>query len=251
VLPFSEITGPEDAPVLLMGSSLGTSMDMWDSQLALAERLRVIRFDHRGHGRSAVPPGPYEIADLGRDVLELMDSLEIERASYCGLSIGGMVGMWLGANAPERIERLVLICTSAHLPPAEGWAERAAKVRAAGTVGVVADAVVARWLTAGYAEEHPELVAELRAMLVATDPAGYAECCGAIERMDLRDDLGRITAPTLVISGADDLATPVEHQRLIAEAIPGARHEILSPAAHVAAVEQADAVNRLIEEHLS
>ena len=251
MLPFSEITGPEDAPVLVMGSSLGTSLDMWDSQLALAERLRIVRLDHRGHGRSPVPPGPYEIADLGRDVLELMDSLEIERASYCGLSIGGMVGIWLGANAPERIERLVLICTSAHLPPAEGWAERATKVRAAGTVGVVADAVVARWLTPAYAAEHPELVAELRAMLVATDPTGYAECCGAIERMDLRDELGRITAPTLVISGAGDEAAPPEHQRLIAASIPGARLERVEPAAHLAAVERPARVNELIADHLA
>ena len=251
MLPFSETTGPEDAPVLVMGSSLGTSLDMWDSQLALAERLRIVRLDHRGHGRSPVPPGPYEIADLGRDVLELMDSLEIERASYCGLSIGGMVGIWLGANAPERIERLVLVCTSAHLPPAEGWAERATKVRAAGTVGVVADAVVARWLTPAYAEEHPELVAELRAMLVATDPTGYAECCGAIERMDLRDELGRITAPTLVISAAGDEATPPEHQRLIAASIPGARLERVEPAAHLAAVERPARVNELIADHLA
>lgn len=251
MLPFSETTGPEDAPVLVMGSSLGTSLDMWDSQLALAERLRIVRLDHRGHGRSPVPPGPYEIADLGRDVLELMDSLEIERASYCGLSIGGMVGIWLGANAPERIERLVLICTSAHLPPAEGWAERATKVRAAGTVGVVADAVVARWLTPAYAEERPELVAELRAMLVATDPTGYAECCGAIERMDLRDELGRITPPTLVISGAGDEATPPEHQRLIAASIPGARLETVGPAAHLTAVERPARINELIADHLA
>ena len=251
MLPFSETAGPEDAPVLVMGSSLGTSLDMWDGQLALAERLRIIRLDHRGHGRSPAPRGPYEIADLGRDVLELMDSLELERASYCGLSIGGMVGIWLGANAPERIERLVLICTSAHLPPAEGWAERAAKVRAAGTVGVVADAVVARWLTPAYAGEHPELVAELRAMLVATDPTGYAECCGAIERMDLRDELGRISAPTLVISGAGDEATPPEHQRLIAATIPGARLESLDPAAHLAAAERPARVNELIGEYLA
>jgi 3-oxoadipate enol-lactonase len=251
VLLFSETTGPEDAPVLLMGSSLGTSMDMWDSQLALAERLRIVRFDHRGHGRSPVPRGPYEIADLGRDVIELMDALEIERASYCGLSIGGMVGIWLGANAPERIERLVLVCTSAHLPPAEGWAERAAKVRAAGTVGVVADAVVARWLTPAYAEEHPELVAELRAMLVATDPEGYASACGAIERMDLRDQLGRIAAPTLVISGSGDEATPPEHQELIAASIPGARLETVEPAAHLAAVERPARVNELIANHLA
>ena len=251
MLLFSETTGPEAAPVLLMGSSLGTSMDMWDSQLALAERLRIVRFDHRGHGRSPVPRGPYEIADLGRDVIELMDALEIERASYCGLSIGGMVGIWLGANAPERIERLVLVCTSAHLPPAEGWAERAANVRAAGTVGVVADAVVARWLTPAYAEEHPELVAELRAMLVATDPEGYASACGAIERMDLRDQLGRIAAPTLVISGSGDEATPPEHQELIAASIPGGRLETVDPAAHLAAVERPARVNELIANHLA
>jgi pimeloyl-ACP methyl ester carboxylesterase len=110
-----ETSGPAGAPVLLMGSSLGTSREMWDGQLPLAERLRLVRYDHRGHGASPVPPPPYEIADLGRDVLALMDSLGIESASYCGLSIGGMVGMWLGANAPERIERLVLICTSAHM----------------------------------------------------------------------------------------------------------------------------------------
>ncbi len=248
---YSEVTGPAGAPVVVMGSSLGTSLNMWDGQLALAERLRIVRFDHRGHGRSPVPPGPYEIADLGRDVLELMDALEIERASYCGLSIGGMVGMWLGANAPERIERLVLICTSAHLPPASGWRDRADAVRAAGTVDVVADAVVARWLTPDYAEEHPELMAELRAMLVATDPTGYAECCGAIERMDLRDQLARIAAPTLVISGASDEATPPEHQKLIADSIAGARLETIDPAAHVAPVEQPARVNDLIAAHLS
>ena len=246
----SEIAGPADAPVLVMGSSLGTSLEMWDPQLALAERLRLVRHDHRGHGRSPVPPEPYEIEDLGRDVVALLDALEIERASYCGLSIGGMVGMWLGANAPERIDRLVLICTSAHLPPAEGWAERAANVREAGTVEVVADAVVARWLTPAYADAHPELVAELRAMLVATDPDGYAACCGAIERMDLRDQLARISAPTLVISGADDEATPPEHQQLIAGSIPGARLATVAPAAHLAAVERPAEVNALIAAHL-
>jgi 3-oxoadipate enol-lactonase len=236
-----------DGPPVLMGSSLGTSLHMWDEQLPLAERFRLIRYDHRGHGQSAAPPGPYEIADLAGDVLELGAG----RTHYVGLSIGAMIGMWLAANAPERIDRLVLICTSAQLGPPSMWQDRAAKVLAAGSAEPVADAVVDRWLTPAFAAEHPDARAKLRAMLTAADPAGYAACCGAIERMDLRAELGRITAPTLVISGADDLATPVEHQRLIAEAIPGARHEILSPAAHVAAVEQAGAVNRLIEEHLS
>jgi 3-oxoadipate enol-lactonase len=244
-----EISGPDGAPVLLVGGSLGTTLEMWDGQLPLAERLRLVRYDHRGHGGSPVPPGPYEIADLGRDVLALMDALAIERASYCGLSIGGMVGMWLGANAAERIERLVLICTAAHLPPAT-WRERAVAVLEAGSPEVVADAVVERWLTRDYAAEHVDVRAKLRAMLVATDAAGYAACCGAIERMDLREHLHRITMPTLVISGSDDPATPVVHQRLIAEAIPGARHEVVGPAAHLAAVQQPEAVNRLILEHL-
>ena len=245
-----QISGPGDAPALLMGASLGTTLKMWDSQLPLAERLRLVRFDHRGHGASPVPPPPYEIADLGRDVLALMDSLGFERASYCGTSIGGMAGMWLGANAPERIETLVLICTSAHMPPASAWRERAAAVLESGSPEVVADGVVERWLTPDYAAEHPEVRADLRAMLAATDAVGYAACCGAIERMDLREQLPGITAPTLVVSGSDDPATPLEHQRLIAAAIPGARHEIVGPAAHMAAVQQPEAINRLIVEHL-
>ena len=245
MIPHHEVTG--DGPTVLMGGSLGTSLQMWDGQLPLAERFRLVRYDHRGHGESPAPPGPYEIADLASDVLEL----GLGRTHYVGLSIGAMIGMWLAANAPERIDRLILICTSAQLGPPSMWQERAAKVLEAGSTEPVADPVVDRWLTPSFAAEHPDARAKLRAMLTSADPAGYAACCGAIERMDLRADLGRITAPTLVISGADDLATPVEHQRLIAEAIPGARHEILSPAAHVAAVEQADAVNRLIEEHLS
>jgi len=245
VIPHHEVTG--DGPTVVMGSSLGTSLHMWDGQLPLAQRFRLVRYDHRGHGESPAPPGPYEIADLASDVLEL----GLGPTHYVGLSIGAMIGMWLAANAPERIDRLILICTSAQLGPPRMWQERAAKVLEAGSTEPVADPVVARWLTPAFAAGHPDARAKLRAMLTSADPAGYAACCGAIERMDLRADLGRITAPTLVISGADDLATPVEHQRLIAEAIPGARHEILSPAAHVAAVEQADAVNRLIEEHLS
>jgi 3-oxoadipate enol-lactonase len=246
-----EIHGPEGGPTLLLGGSLGTTLRMWDRQLPLADRIRIIPFDHRGHGGSPVPPGPYEIEDLGRDVLELMDSLGLERALFCGLSIGGMVGMWLGANAPERIERLVLICTSAHMPPASAWQERVAVITAAGSVEPLADAVVGRWLTPGYAAEHPKVRAELRAMLAASPPDGYVACCGAIERMDLRGSLGAIKAPTLVISGSEDPSTPPDHQQAIAAAIPAARHEVVGPAAHLAAVEQPDEVNQLILEHLT
>ena len=240
-----------DGPVVLMGSSLGTSHRMWDEQLPLAERLRLVRYDARGHGSSPTPEPPYELADLAGDVLDLMDHLGLERASVCGTSLGAMTAMWLAAHAPERIERIVVVCSSAHMPPASRWQERAAAVLAAGSTEPVADEIVARGLTPAFATEHPEVRARLRAELTSCDPVGYAACCGAIERMDLRADLSRIGAPTLVISGADDLATPVEHQQRIAAAIPGARHEILSPAAHIAPVERADAVNPLILEHLT
>lgn len=246
-----EIEGPAAAPVVLLGSSLGTNLEVWDAQVpALAEHLRVVRFDHRGHGRSPVPPAPYEIADLGGDVLALMDGLGVERAHLCGLSIGAMVGMWLGIHAPERLGRLVLMCTAAHLPPASAWAERARAVLAGGSPAPVADSVVDRWLTPAYAHEHPEVRAWLRDMLVAQPPDGYAACCGAIERMDLRADLPRITAPTLVVSGADDPASAPEHQELIADAIPGAHLERVAEAAHLASVQQPQIVSRLILEHL-
>ncbi|MEA2154053.1 MAG: 3-oxoadipate enol-lactonase [Solirubrobacteraceae bacterium] len=245
------VEGPEGAPVLLLGGALGTDLSVWDPQVpALAESLRVVRFDHRGHGRSPVPPGPYEIADLAGDVLALMARLGVQRAHWCGLSLGAMVGLWLAANAPEHVDRLVVMCTSAHMAPASAWAQRAAAVLDAGTTAAVADRIVDRWLTPAHAAAHPEERRRLRDMLVSMPPDGYAACCGAIERMDLRDDLPRIAAPTLVIAGAGDLATPPEHQRLIAGAIPGARLEVVADAAHIAAVQQPQTVNRLILDHL-
>jgi 3-oxoadipate enol-lactonase len=247
-----ETAGPEDGHVVLMGGALGTTLALWDAQAGpLAAGLRVVRFDHRGHGGSPVPPGPYSIDALGGDVLALLDSLELERASYCGISLGGMVGMWLAAHAPERIDRLVLLCTAAYLPPPEAWAERAAAVLSAATTEAVADAVLARWLTPEFAREHPEAVAKLRAMLVATSPEAYAGCCRAIERMDLRADLPRVRAPTLVVAGAQDPSTPPEHGEAIAAAIPGARFELLSPSAHICAVERASEVTGLIRDHLA
>jgi 3-oxoadipate enol-lactonase len=247
-----ESLGREDAPALLLGGSLGTAMAMWDPQVeALGERLRVVRFDHRGHGGSPVPEGPYSIEQMGRDVLALMDRLALERASYCGLSIGGMVGMWLAANAPERVERLVLICTSAYLPPAEGWRARAEAVRAAGSVEVVADAVLARWLTPGHAAAHPGVAQWLRRMLVSSPPAGYAACCEAIAELDLRDSLPRISAPTLVIAGVEDEAIPPPHSERIAAAIADARLELLSPMAHIGNVEQPQRVTELILAHVA
>jgi 3-oxoadipate enol-lactonase len=243
-------SGPAGAPALVLANSLGTSTAMWDPQVdALSEHFRLVRYDHRGHGGSPVLPGPYELADLGRDVLELLDHLGIERASICGVSLGAMVGMWLGAHAPERVDRLVLCCTSAHLPPARAWAERAATVRAAGSTEPVADAVLARWLTPAGLAADPERAARLRTMLLATPAEGYAACCGVIERLDLRADLRSIAAPALAVAGAQDPATPPEHLEAIATAIPGARLEVLEGAAHLANLERPDAINRLILEH--
>jgi 3-oxoadipate enol-lactonase len=246
-----EVAGDGSSSTLLLGGSLGTTLRMWDPQVQpLAARRRVIRFDHRGHGASPTPSGPYAIDDLGNDVLELLDRLGIMRASYCGLSIGGMVGMWLAANAPERVDRLVLICTSAHLPPASAWTDRAAVVRAAGTPEVVADAVIERWFTPGFAREHPGVVERHRAMIGATPAEGYASCCEALAQLDLRASLSTISARTLVIAGARDPTAPPVHARAIVDAIPGARLEVLDDAAHLASVQQAGAVTKLIADHL-
>ncbi len=246
-----EIAGPPDAPVLLLGSSLGTSTAMWAPQVpALSERLHVIRYDHRGHGRSPAATEACDLKDLGRDVLALMDALDVGSASLGGVSLGGMVAMWIGAHAPERVDRLVLCCTSAHMPPASAWTERAAAVRAAGTTEVIADAVIERWLTPGHAVERPDVADSLREMLVATPAEGYAACCGAIERMDLRDDLAQISAPTLVVSGSEDPSTPPEHQRAIAERIPSSRHETVAPAAHLANIERPSEITKLMLDHL-
>ncbi|MDZ5445089.1 3-oxoadipate enol-lactonase [Micromonospora sp. 4G57] len=243
------VDGPPDAPVLVLGSSLGTTGAMWAPQLAgLAARYRVIRYDHLGHGRSAVPPGPYGIDLLGREVLSLLDDLDAPRVHYAGLSLGGMVGMWLAAHAPDRVDRLALLCTSASLGPAEGWRQRAATVRAAG-LEAIADAVVARWFTPAFAESRPRLVAEHQARLTATPAAGYAGCCEAIAAMDLRADLAKVPSPTLVIAGADDPATPVEHAARIVERIPAARLAVINHAAHLANVEQPEQVGKLLLEH--
>jgi 3-oxoadipate enol-lactonase len=245
------VAGPQGAAPALFGGSLGTTRAMWDSQVAaFSPHLRLITFDHRGHGASPVPPGPYEIAQMGGDVVALIDELRLDRISYVGLSLGGMVGLWLAANHPDRIDRLVAMTTSAHPDPTGAFAQRAATVRAAGTTEVVADAVVARWFTPQWSDSHARLVNGFREMIGATPAEGYAACCEAISSFDMRDDLYKIVAPTLVISGAQDPAIPPEHQRAIAVVVAGARLEIIEDAAHLPNIQHPDTVNRLIAEHL-
>lgn len=245
-----DLDGPADAPVLVLGQSLGSTRDLWRPHLdALSANHRVLRYDLLGHGTSAAPAGPYTLDRLGASVLELLDEVGAARVRYAGVSLGGMVGMWLAAHAPGRVERLALICTSAYMPPAEGWAERAALVRAHGC-GAVADAVVARWFTAPFQAHSPEVVAVYREMIASTDPEGYAGCCEAIGAMDLRPVLARIPAPTLVIAGRDDPSTPPTDGAVIADAVPGARLHVLDDAAHLAVVERAAEVGALLTEFL-
>jgi 3-oxoadipate enol-lactonase len=246
-----EISGADDAPPLMLGGSLGTTLAMWAPQVEpLSDWLRLITFDHRGHGGSPVPEGPYTIAEMGQDVIALMDELGLQRVSYCGLSIGGMVGQWLAGNHPERIESLILISTSAYLGAADPWYARAATVRQAGTVEVIADAVVARWFTPEWAADHEAIVKVHREMLATSPVEGYAGCCEAIAGLDVRDELARITAPTLVISSAEDHAIPPVHQQAIAAAIRGARLETIADAAHIPSVQHAPRVNELILESI-
>jgi 3-oxoadipate enol-lactonase len=240
-----DLSGRVDAPVLLLGPSLGTTRAMWAPEHpVLSQRFLVLRYDLLGHGDSPVPPGPYTVDQLADEVLALLDSLHITRCHYGGVSLGGMIGMTLAARHPDRIDRLALLCTSAHLPPAQGWLDRAHQVRAHGTASI-ADFAVDRWFTPAFTDHDPYV-----AMLAATPDEGYAACCAAIAAMDLRPLLKRIESPTLVISGHDDPATPPEHGRLIADSIPDARFVELADASHLASVEQPTEVTMLLLDHL-
>ena len=245
------LEGPEHAPVVAFSNSLGTRGEMWDAEAsALRDRFRVLRYDTRGHGDSPVPPGPYTVAELAQDVLALLDRIGLERVSFCGLSIGGMTGMWLGVNAPERIERLVICCTAAQLPPPEMWMERAEQVRRDG-MGSVIEATMERWFTPEFPERNPEVVARIRETFLATSPEGYAGCCEALAGFDMRGELGAITSPTLVIAGDDDPVGTPERAAAIADEIEDSRLVVLPGARHLAAVEKPDEVARELEHHLT
>jgi 3-oxoadipate enol-lactonase / 4-carboxymuconolactone decarboxylase len=246
------VDGPAGAPYLVLLNSVGSATPMWEPCVApLAEHFQLVRVDARGHGESppAPAPGRTTIADLGADVLGVLDALGADRVHLAGLSLGGMTGMWLAVHHPARIARLGLLCTSAYLPPASNWTDRASAVRAAGSLEPIADAVLGRWTTPGLAARDPELVAGLRAMLTGVHAESYAQCCEAIAAMDQRADLPRIASPTLVIGAHQDPATPPDHQREIAAGIPGARLELLDDCAHIATVEQPGRVAALLLDH--
>jgi 3-oxoadipate enol-lactonase len=246
-----DVSGPADAPAVVLCNSLGATLQMWDPQAAaLAQRLRVVRFDARGHGRSPVPVGPYSIDDLAGDVISLLDRLDLPRAHVVGLSLGGMVAMRVASRWPERVDRLVLMCTAPALGPPSGWVERAALVRAQGAAAV-APAVTARWLTDAHRAADPELAQQVEAMIAATPAEGYAASCAAIEELDLWPDLAAIVASTLVVAGSDDPVTPPDVVERMAAAVAGSRFAVVDGAAHLANLDQPERVNSLLLAHLA
>lgn len=242
--------GPANAPVLVLSNSLGTDVSMWQAQLPAFNRpFRVLRYDTRGHGGSTPTAGPYTIEQLGGDVLGMLDALGLERVSFCGLSMGGMIGMWLAAHAPERVERLALCNTAARIGPAERWNARIDMVEQGG-LEAIATAVLGGWFTPAFAARAPREMQRMRDMLVATLAAGYIACCAAVRDADLRATLPQIRAPTLVISGSHDVATPPADGRLLSEHIAEARYVEL-PAAHLSNIEAAEDFNAAVMTFMS
>jgi len=230
--------GGEGRSVLVLSNSLGTNFSMWDPQIgALTQRFRVLRYATRGHGHSATPPGPYTIEALGRDVICLMDALGIARAHFCGLSMGGMTGLWLGINQPERFERLALCNTAAHIGTLDGWNTRIAQVRESGMAGI-SSAILQRWFTKEFTARAPEAIEPVRTMLLQTSPTGYMACCEAVRDADLTGEADRVGSATLVISGSHDPATPPADGRWLASRIPGARYVELN-SSHLSNIEAA------------
>jgi 3-oxoadipate enol-lactonase len=244
------VDGPADAPILLLSNSLGTDMRMWEPQMAIwTQAFRVLRYDQRGHGASDVPQGTYSMDRLGRDVVELLDALDLGAVDFCGLSLGGMTGQWLGVREPARLRRLVLANTSSFMGPPAGWDARIALVGRDG-MGSLVQASLDRWFTPGFVTHTPAAAAPVIKALSATEPAGYAGCCAAIRDMDMRRTARLIDVPTLVIGGTHDPATPPAHSTALAQAIAGAELVMLE-AAHLSNVERPDAFARAVLDFLT
>ncbi len=244
------LTGPRDAPVVAFSNSLGTTLAMWDTVIPrLADRYRILRYDTRGHGGSATRDAPAEIDDLAGDLLRLLDELGIARIHAVGLSLGGMTMQALASAAPDRVTSLTLMATAAYMPSEASWNARAATVREEGTRAIV-EATLARWFTPGFPERRPDVVEPIRQAFAACDAAGYAVCCGAIGRMDLRPRLASITAPTLVVAGREDPATPPAMAEEICRGIAQAELVTLPRAAHLLAVERPEAAGSYLAQFL-
>lgn len=242
---FYRAEGPQDAPAIIFSNSLGCDHLMWQPQAdALKHGFRVVRYDQRGHGASDVPAGPYTIEQLGGDVIGLADHLGLDSFHFCGLSMGGITGQWLGIHHGERLEKLILANTSPHFPPPDMWDQRMGAVHDGGMTAI-SDAVLDRFFSPTLHAAQPGTVSDFRNVLEQTNPDGYLGCCGMLREADVYPELGKISAPTLVISGRHDQSTPPERGEKIAAAIKGAAHVILD-AAHISNVERADDFTRAL-----
>ena len=258
-MPFAQIAagrihyqldGPAAAPVVMLSNSLGATLSMWTSQVApLSRGFRVLRYDTRGHGLSAAPPGPYAIEDLGRDVVELLDALKIQGTHFCGISMGGVIGLWLGIHAASRMDRLVVCNSAARVGTIDAWNSRMAAVRGDG-MQAVAPGLMERWFTADFRATNVAIVESVRQMVLQAPVDGYLACCAAVRDVDLREQVAEIKAPTLIISGASDAVTPPAEGKFLAGNIPGARYVELE-AAHLSNVEAATKFNEAVLQFLS
>jgi 3-oxoadipate enol-lactonase len=248
-----DVSGPRDAPAIVLSGSIATTLACWDHQAAVLSRThRVIRYDHRGHGLSAVPDGPYTIADLGGDVIGLLDELNVPAASFCGLSLGGMVGMWVAAHVPERLNRLILSSTTPQVPTTP-WEDRMAIVRESGT-GALAGPTMERWFTQSFRDSRNVVVSRIADMVRLTPDRGYLACSDAMVGMNLWPDISRISAKTVVIAGSDDQSVPPSTAEKIAHAIRdgggNASVAVIHGAAHLVNVEQPEIFTSLLVTHL-
>jgi 3-oxoadipate enol-lactonase len=235
------IDGRDSGPTVVLSNSLGTTHKMWEPQLAaLADHFRVVRYDRRGHGKSGTG-GPYSFERFGRDVIAILDALNIRTAHWCGLSMGGMVGQWLGANAAGRFDKIVLANTTCHFADPSRFADRIKAVKANGLASI-ADVVMPTWLTEDFREREPGIANEIKRMFSATPIEGYVGCCEALSRLDQRELLPKITRPVLIIAGRHDMSTTVEQAEFMRKYIPKADMTLLD-AAHLSNVEQPYAFN--------
>jgi 3-oxoadipate enol-lactonase len=244
------VEGKADAPPIMFSNSLGTNLHMWDAQAkALSGRCRVIRYDQRGHGKSGAPAGPYSIERLGRDVLALLDALEIPRVDFCGLSMGGMTGMWLARTAPDRFGKMIFANTAPKSQTPDSWNTRIGIINAKG-MDAIGDSVMSIWFTREFREQKRDTVATMRATLVATNPTGYIGCCSAIRDMDQRWAIAAIKLPSLIIAGRSDNATPLKESEFMQSRIADSELIVLD-AGHISAVEQSAAFNAALEKFLA
>ena len=251
---FTSVEASErsDPSWLILSTSVAADHSMWDPQIpALASRYRVLRYDTRGHGLSDAPDGAYSFDMLVEDVIALMDHHGIDKASFMGLSLGGMTGLGLALKHPDRVEKLVCCDARADAPEpyVKGWDERIAIVERDGMQGILAP-TLERWLTATFRKENPEVVARIEQMILMTPVAGYKGAAEALKQLDYLKDLPRLAVPTLYVVGAEDAGAPPDVMQRMAEATPGARLAVVPNAAHIANIDNSAGFNEAVAEFL-